>query len=98
MKFIPSIKKTGYYNIYSYFLPDYKNAASKVSITVYNNIEEKEIVIKKADIKVEGQTSGEWILLGRFYLKRGSGNYVKISDKNADGTVVADAVLFKPDF
>jgi len=97
VKFIPAINKTGYYNVYSYFLPGYKNAASKTLLTIYNGGEEKQIVIKKSDIKVEGQTSGEWIPLGRFYLKKGSGNFVKISNKDADGTVVADAVLFKPE-
>ncbi len=98
VKFIPEIKKSGYYNVYSYFIPGFKNAASATSFTIHNKNEEKEIVIPNPGIQAEGQTSGEWIFLGRFYLEKGSGNYVKISGKDADGSVVADAVLFKPDF
>jgi hypothetical protein len=51
--------------------------------------------LKKADINVQGQTSGEWILLGRFQLEKGS--YATITTNGATGAVVADAMLFIPD-
>ena len=48
------------------------------------------------DIIVEGQTSGEWISVGQYKLSKGMDNYVRISNEEADGVVVADAVLFIP--
>jgi hypothetical protein len=57
---------------------------------------EQAVVLKKADINVQGQTSGEWILLGRFRLDKGS--YAAITNQHAAGAVVADAMLFAPDF
>lgn len=45
---------------------------------------------------MEGQTAGEWIHLGEYDLPEGSDAYVEITNKNAKGMVVADAVLFLP--
>jgi hypothetical protein len=42
---------------------------------------------------VEGQTSGEWVPCGKFAFVAGEDNYVSISNKGADGTVIADAIL-----
>ncbi|HTL09801.1 MAG TPA: hypothetical protein VL307_16120 [Chitinophagaceae bacterium] len=53
-------------------------------------------MIEHAAVNVLGQTSGEWILLGEFALPKGDKACVEISNKNANGTVVADAVLFVP--
>ncbi|HEX6428680.1 MAG TPA: hypothetical protein VF008_13385, partial [Niastella sp.] len=57
----------------------------------------KSIHIKAAAIKVEGQTSGEWISLGKHRLEKGKKAYVEISNTGADGFVFADAVLFIPE-
>lgn len=56
----------------------------------------KEVVIKKADIVVEGQASGEWISVGIYAFPQGRQAYVEISNQNADGLLTADAVLFIP--
>ena len=56
----------------------------------------KELVLKPAEIKIEGQTSGEWISVGKYYLPKGNDNALEISTKNASGVVIADAVLFIP--
>ena len=42
------------------------------------------------------QQINDWISLGTFELAKGNSNFVEISNKNADGLVVADAVLFVP--
>jgi hypothetical protein len=63
-------------------------------MTVFDGKNSKKIVIKPNEIKVEGQTSGEWVSLGTFNLPKGKKSYVGISNQNTDGIVVADAVLF----
>jgi hypothetical protein len=96
VKFIPAIKKAGYYTLYTYSRPTLQNASSQTTWLIYDGSEEREVVIKTADIKVHGQTSGEWVSLGRYKLPAGSKAYVVITNKNADGVIAADAVLFVP--
>lgn len=98
VKFTPEIKKRGDYNVYAYFSPNVKNASSQTLVTFSNGISKKEILVKKSDLEIEGQTPGGWFLIGRFFLQAGNKNYLTFSNKNADGTTVADAVLFKPNF
>ncbi len=59
--------------------------------------EKKQITVREEDIRVEGQTSGEWVHLGEFELEAGKEAYVEISNQGADGVTVADAVLWVPD-
>jgi hypothetical protein len=47
-------------------------------------------------VRIEGQTSGEWIPLGKYTLKKGAKAYVEISTVGSDGIVVADAVMIYP--
>lgn len=96
VRFIPSIIKAGKYQVYSYF-PKLANATSKTSIIVFDGKTKKEVVVKESDIRVEGQTAGEWVALGAFNLPSGKRAYAEIVNKNADGIVVADAILFVPD-
>jgi len=97
VQFIPSIIKEGRYKVYAYF-PKMAKATSKTSIIVFDGNERKELTVKETDIRVEGQTSGEWVALGMHMLPKGKKSFVEISNKNADGIVVTDAVLFVPDF
>lgn len=94
VRFIPDLKKTGKTSLYVYF-PKIQNASSQTVITVFNGKEKKDILIKLKDIIVLGQASGEWVPLGVFELQKGERNYVEISNRNADGITVVDAVLFK---
>ena len=49
------------------------------------------------NIELATQTQvNEWIKAGTYDFPAGSDNYVEISNAGADGTVVADAVLFVP--
>ncbi len=94
-RFIPNVTQNGDYRVYVYF-PKLQNASAKTHITVYDGEKATEKIINQSDIRVEGQTSGEWVSLGTYKLVQGKKAYVEISDKNADGVIVADAVLFVP--
>lgn len=95
VEFKPSIVATGTYAAYAYF-PKTVNASTQTHITVFDGKTSKNIIINKSDVLVEGQTSGEWVSLGTYVLEKGTKSYVIVTNKNADGTVVADAVLFVP--
>jgi hypothetical protein len=95
VKFIPQILKNGAYQVYAYF-PKVKDPSSKTYITIHDGEKTTEKVINQADLRVEGQTSGEWLSLGLYNLSQEKKAYVEISNKNADGVIVADAVLFVP--
>lgn len=52
---------------------------------------------KYKDVALATQTQvNEWIEAGTYNFAKGSENYVEVLNKGADGTVVADAVLFVP--
>lgn len=95
--FTPTIAKNGAYNIYAYF-PKIPKLAGEMSLKVSDGKTSKDISVKESDIVVEGQTSGEWFHVGKFDLPKGNTANVKISTKDASGALVADAVLFVPDF
>ncbi|MBC7826548.1 MAG: FAD-dependent oxidoreductase [Chitinophagaceae bacterium] len=95
VRFSPSLKNSGNYQVYIYF-PKLQNGSSKTSIMIYDGLQNKERVIEASSVKVEGQTSGEWVGLGVYPLKKEGKPFVEISNKNADGIIVADAVLFVP--
>jgi hypothetical protein len=97
VQYTPVIEKDGTYQIYTYVLPGYNNLASQTNITVFDGTKETKVTLKKADIQVQGQTSGEWVLVGKYKLPAGSKAHVTIQAANADGAVVADAVLLVPD-
>jgi len=96
VKFIPTISKAGKYKVYSYY-PKLNNGTSKTSIIVFDGKTKKELVVKESDIQVEGQTAGEWVDLGSYSLPSGKKSFVEITNKDADGAVVADAILFVPE-
>lgn len=96
VRFTPSVQQSGTYKAYVYF-PKLQKGTAKTSITVFDSKGKKEVVINEADIRVEGQTSGEWVSLGTLTLLKGKNGYVEISNKGANGLVVADAVLFVPE-
>jgi FAD dependent oxidoreductase len=96
VKFIPDINKAGNYHIYTYY-PKLENGAEQTHINVYVGNQNTDKIINKSEVQVIGQTSGEWVSLGKYKLSKGKNAYVEISNKNADGAIVADAVLFVPE-
>jgi hypothetical protein len=89
------IKKDGQYEVFIYF-PRLDAASSKVTTVIHTGKNAKEVILHPNEIKVEGQTSGEWISAGKYTFVTGKNSAVEISTKNADGIVIADAVLFLP--
>jgi len=97
VQYQPVIEKEGNYHIYVYMLPAYSNLASQTMVAVFDGSKEIKIAVKKKDMQVQGQTSGEWISVGKYKLPAGSKAHVTILAANADGAVVADAVLLVPE-
>jgi hypothetical protein len=95
VSFTASINVKGEYNCYIY-IPKISNTSSQIPINVFDGKNNKEIIIKTADVIVEGQTSGEWVSLGTYRLSPGQKTTVEVSTKNTDGKVVADAVIWTP--
>jgi hypothetical protein len=89
------IEKDGTYEVYAYF-PRIEGGASTVQVAFHDGKRNHTIDVKPNQVKIEGQTSGEWLLLGNYELKKSARPYVEISTRGADGTVVADAVLIYP--
>jgi len=95
VKFIPRISTNGKYKVYTY-VPNTAGTATILSVKVFDGKKTNEVAINHKDMVVEGQTSGEWVYIGEYYFMKGNRNYVAITTKNADGWVIADAVLFVP--
>lgn len=95
VRFVPSIVKPGAYNIYVY-CPKVPGGTTKLNLVVFDGKQKREITVSPNDVKVEGQTSGEWISVGKYNLPMGRSGYVAITNKGSDGIVIADAVLVVP--
>ena len=95
--FTPLVTQTGTYNVYAYF-PKIPKLATEMALSVFDGKTNKEVTVRESDIVVEGQTSGEWFHVGKYKLPKGTSSYVKIASKGTSGSLVADAVLFVPDF
>lgn len=93
--FKPDFKKKGTYQVYMY-LPKIEGLSKSITATVRLSKTKKEIIINPQDIQVVGQTSGEWVNLGKFDFEVGGQQQVELSVKNGDGFAVGDAVLFVP--
>lgn len=95
VKFVPFIKKSGEYNLYAYF-PKVPAGSTKTHYLVYDGKNSKEVFISSSSVRVEGQTSGEWTFLGTFLLQQATRSFVAVTNKGADGMIIADAILFVP--
>lgn len=97
VRYTPEISRAGKYHAYLYF-PRVANATSQTTILVNDGQRNHGVVIKTADVRVVGQTSGEWVSLGSYVLPEGRKGYIQVSGKDADGKVTADAVVLVPEF
>ena len=95
VRFNPMIKKLGQYEVFVYF-PRIDGSATQVTTRVLSGKDVHEVMVRPNEVKVEGQTSGEWISVGKYSFSSGKGNALEISTDRADGIVIADAVLFIP--
>ncbi|MBO9154008.1 FAD-dependent oxidoreductase [Chitinophaga sp. MAH-28] len=95
IRFTPDVLKTGTYKVYTY-VPKVANISSTTHISVFDGKKESKVPYTAASVRVQGQTSGEWVELGSYAFSKGKKAYVEITSDGADGATVADAVLFIP--
>jgi hypothetical protein len=95
VRFIPAINTTGQYAVYSYF-PKVPKGSTQTHFLIFDGKKTNPVIIKSASVSIEGQTSGEWVLLGTYFLPKGNRSFVAVTNRGADGVVIADAVLFVP--
>lgn len=93
--FYPRLKEADEYDVY-YYYPRQKRPSSVVCFNLFDGAATHEVVLNTKGIKILGQTTGEWVRIGRYKIGAGDAPYVEITNRNADGTVVADAVQFVP--
>jgi hypothetical protein len=94
IRFTPEVVKAGRYHVYSY-VPKLQQMAPAIPVSVFDGRQKTAKTIDAAAIKVEGQTSGEWVDLGEYRLPKGKSAYVEIS-ASSSGPAVADAIIFVP--
>jgi len=92
VRFNTPITVSGTYTLYIY-VPKVQHPSSTTAIAVSDGGKITAASIPTGKLQVEGQTSGEWVKCGQYQLEKGKDNYVEISNKGADGAVIADAVL-----
>jgi hypothetical protein len=90
--FTPDIVKAGKYKVYSYY-PKIQQGSSTLVFEIRDGKKLLTKTINSKDIKIEGQTSGEWIYIGEYHFVKGKNTSVAITNKKADGIIIADAVL-----
>jgi hypothetical protein len=87
--------KSGTYQVFSYY-PVLLNGADKTAVEVFDGKVKHQKKLVKSNIKVVGQTSGEWVSLGTYRFTGKAKPFVRISANQITGITVADAILFKP--
>jgi len=95
VRFSPVFSTSDKYKVYTY-VPKIAGVSSTITANIFDGKKTTKFSIYQKNIKVEGQTSGEWAYIGEYTFKQGSKSYVEITNKDADGIVIADAVLFVP--
>lgn len=86
-KFVPDLPATGRYQVRVLFVPG-ANRSSRVPVTIHSAEGGKAVVI---DQRRESQ------VLGVFRFEKGKNGSVTLGNADADGFVVADAVVFVPE-
>ncbi|HYG20198.1 MAG TPA: FAD-dependent oxidoreductase, partial [Ohtaekwangia sp.] len=95
VRFTPTIPTAGTYAAYIYF-PKVVGISNHTTINYFDGTVNRQYIINESDIRVVGQTSGEWVSLDTLSLPQGTDSYVEVTTAGADGTIVADAVLWIP--
>jgi hypothetical protein len=94
VKYNPVIKRAGKYGVYIYSSSSNKKP---FQINVFDGKQAKKIIIDPATLQVEGQTSGEWLPLGKYLMPMGRSGWVQVSTIHPNDQIQADAVLFVPE-
>jgi hypothetical protein len=95
VKYIPEIPRKGQYNVYLY-LSKSEGLASEIPVSVFDGKNTVEQIVKPDEMIVQGQTSGEWVSLGKYHLPKGKKGNITVHSKQANGIIPADAVILVP--
>jgi hypothetical protein len=98
--FYPQLKEADEYKVYFYY-PNQKAPSSVLNFNINDGekihkveIQTKSLLTK--DVATISKNSGEWIYLGTYRIAKGKNAYIEMTNKDANGTVVADAVQLIP--
>lgn len=98
--FYPQLKEADEYKVYFYY-PNQNAPSSVLNFNINDGkkihaveMQTKSLLTK--DVATISKSSGEWIYLGTYHFAKGEKPYIEITNKGADGTVVADAVQLIP--
>lgn len=93
VRYNPGLATNGIYDVYAYY-PKAGSSDIETVVKIFDGKGYKTILIKSAEVKVLGQTSGEWVSLGKYSFSGNNRSYIEIK---SNGTkAVADAVLLVP--
>ncbi|MHA4846731.1 FAD-dependent oxidoreductase [Flavitalea antarctica] len=92
VKFTPLISQAKNYEVYTYY-PKLETGSEETVINVFDGQKQFTRTIAKSKVQVVGQTSGEWVSLGRYKFSKGNKAFVEITGKGGKGDIVADAIL-----
>ena len=93
MRYTAVIPSDGEYAVYAY-QPVRGNFSSSLEADVEYDGAVRPVSLPRSEMKVAGQTSTTWAKIGEYELASGTEVMVAITDRNSDGPVRADAVLF----
>ena len=90
---VKAMPASGEWAVYSYQSLN-KNLTSSTSYEIVAGRKSYQTTFQRDDLKVLGQTSGDWAHLGTYKFKKGKPVSVTISNATADAPMRADAILF----
>lgn len=93
-RFYPSLSADQDFDVYYYFT-QVKDFSPEIRLNVFDGRKVHPVTVNAAKIQVLGQTTGEWVRLGTFRMKKSAKPYVEIA-AGGIGHTIADAVLFLP--
>jgi hypothetical protein len=93
VRYSPGLATNGIYDVYAYY-PKAGSPDIETVVKIFDGKGYKTILIKSVDVKVLGQTSGEWVSLGKYSFSGSNRPYIEIKSNGAKA--VADAVLLVP--
>lgn len=99
--FTPEILKTGLYDVYIYNPSPVSDGGNPEEAADQAKASKTGIKVKTTqkieEVSVASQAQvNDWIKLGTYQFEKGNTGFVEITNQNANGVVVADAVLFIP--
>ena len=89
VRFRLSVPRTRRYDVYVYS-PEVPKKSSRLAVTVQTGKARKAMFLQPP------REASDWLHAGTFELATNANNYLEISNQQADGVTVADAVLLVP--